>query len=435
MTKWSDDGFLDEIRAQSDPLASDCVRALGDQGVTTKEITRVFREMTYNGATLPGGTPAVLRSFLEETSRVPADADLARLQRGQVAFMTHAVPGCLALLHKSLPEGYAAPTLTEVLGISAQLQENPYHRLLGTLQFLIDISSPESFEPGPPTQVDRPRWKRGHRAIVTTQQVRLMHAGIRVNVAPRWSGFPAYQQRFGTPVNLEDMLGTLMGFSLLVVTGLRGLEIGLGGPAPSGRFNEDEEAFFYVWRIFGRMFGIYPAGSPGSEEFLPASLTEAQEFYDSYRRRHYVGATDFSSGWRRRSEAANPVGVGLGDAHVRMLGEVVRRVLPSLIRPLVPGAVARLVPRIYLRSLIGATGCARVGVRPVLLLFGLKWVLFRGPRVWAKLWRRVDVNTHVMLSETFLESLIKMMYEQPPGFVVPSSVGDLEALVEDNRKN
>ena len=139
--------------------------------------------------------------------------------------------------------------------------------------------------------------------------------------------------------------------------------------------------------------------------------------------------------WRQRSEKANPGGVELADAHVRMFGEVIKHILPRRLRPLVPRPVAQLVPRIYMRFVIGDTGCARIGVRPVTLFFALKWLLFNAPHVWARLWHGVNSKFHVRLSEWFLQHLVNMMYEKPPGFIIPSDVEDLRNLVEEGWKD
>lgn len=423
-TKWSDDKFLDEIRSQSDKLANDCVRRLEAGGVRTSDVTQIFKQMQYNGAPIPHNTPSALREFLEQTNSLPPDIKPKRLDQGQTAFMTHLVPSALVLLLKSIPEGYAAPSLARILNISGQLRDNPYHRLMGTLRFLIDVSTPHGFEQaeGHPAKQSPPP-----RAIITTQKVRLMHAGVRTNVAPEWEDYDEYVRKYGTPINLEDMLGTMIGFSMLVVWGLRTLRVSMG---PESEYTEDEEAYYYVWRTFGRMFGIYPAGQPESKEYIPQNLTEAREFYDSYRRRHFVGATDFTRGWRVRSEQANLGGVELADAHVRMIGVVVKHIFPRPLRPFIPGPAARLVPRIYLRYLIGDRGCARIGVRPVTLFLLLKWVLFNAPHVWARLWGRVNSEAHVRISKWFLQHLIKMVYDKEPGFIIPSDVEDLKQLVE-----
>ena len=72
----------------------------------------------------------------------------------------------VVLLASSLPRGYAAPCLCEILGISRDLERHPFGRLMGVVQLLINISDAGAFQPN-------------GRAIVTAQKLRLLHAGIR----------------------------------------------------------------------------------------------------------------------------------------------------------------------------------------------------------------------------------------------------------------
>lgn len=453
--KWKKDAFLDKIRSHSDELANDCVRRLRSDRVKTAEITSVFRQMQYNGAPIPDKTPDALREFLERTKNLPTSPDPIdsnRLTEGQSFFMLQSVPSALVLACKSIPEGYAAPSLARILNISGQLRDNPYHRLMGTLRFLIDVASPGGFEvPEKAEGTTKVALEKliadgkqslsvGQlklinnlpRAIITTQKVRLMHAGVRINVAPEWEDYDEYVRKYGTPINLEDMLGTMIGFSMLVVAGLRKLRV--TPEQKAGVYTDEEEAYYYVWRTFGRMFGIYPTGQPNSIEYIPQTLTEAKDFYDSYRRRHYVGAEDLDRCWRARSWQVNPDGVDLADAHLRMAGVVMKHMFPRPLRPFIPGPLVRLVPRIYLRHLIGDKGCARIGVRPVTLMLLLKWVLINAPRVWARLWERVKPEAHIRISKWFLLYLIRMQYDKKLGFIIPSSVGDLINLVESGWK-
>ena len=78
-----------------------------------------------------------------------------------------------------------------------------------------------------------------------------MHAGIR-RFAPRL--MPNYVETYrGQPVNLEDMLGTIMGLSLLVIDGMPKL----GDALPV----QEAEDYFYLWRAFAGSDGYSSTGS------------------------------------------------------------------------------------------------------------------------------------------------------------------------------
>src|SRR5215203_7332967 len=84
-------------------------------------------------------------------------------------------------------------SLHDALPISRDLARSPYDRLLGVLQMLVRVCSVHGFEPA-------------GCVILTAQKMRLLHAGIRT-IVPRHR--PGYEQRYGVPVNHEDMLATI----------------------------------------------------------------------------------------------------------------------------------------------------------------------------------------------------------------------------------
>ena len=390
-TRWSDDAFLDTLRHQSDVVADDCVRRLPDD----RDLGRLFAQMDSNDAPLPTDVPAPVQEFFETTRGLPTldgtPVDQGRLRRGEKVFMTHAFPGALTLLAYSLPQGYAAPTLTKVLHMTGNLEHHPYRRLLGVLQLLVNVSTVGGFE-------------RGGKAVVTAQKMRLLHAAIR-RLVPKY--LPDFEQTYGVPVNLEDMLGTSMGFSLLVVEGLQMLEVGLT--------DDEADDFYYIWRVFAQTVGIYPTGKPDASEYVPGNLTEAREFYASYRRRHYTDA--------RR----NPDGVSLARANVDMMNALLPKTPLRMLG-------MRLVPRIYMQILNGRDGMIRVGVKPVRGLFVTKWILRHLPKLWLLLWHEADAHLdrsahpHENLSRIFFQRLINRSYGGEVTFLVPQDFADLRTL-------
>jgi hypothetical protein len=253
--------------------------------------------------------------------------------------MTHAMPAALVLLTKSLPAGYAAPNLARILHVSGDLERHPYARTLGVLQMVLNVCTCRGFE-------------TGGEAVITAQKLRLLHAGVRAIVRQQ---LPDYEAAYGVPVNQEDMLGTIMGFSYLVIVGLRQLGAGLS-PA-------EEEDFYYLWRIYAQLMGIFPA-------YVPETVIDAAAFYAAYARRHYVAAGD------------NPAGVHLAAADLRMLQEL----LPRALRCLGLG----LLPRLYMWELLGPEGCGRVGIAPVCGHYMLRWLTYHLPRLWLRLEETLD---------------------------------------------
>lgn len=178
-SRWTDD-FLDDLRQQGDVQADDCFAALY-AGNATSATTLIFKQLRTDDASLPGNAPTALIEFFQKTGDLPTHANMSRINRGEIAFMTHAVPAALAMLAKSLPEGYAAPCLTKILALSGNLQSHPYKRLLGVLQLVVNVASCQGFT-------------ADGNAVVTAQKLRLLHAGIRHITRQR---LPDYEEQYG----------------------------------------------------------------------------------------------------------------------------------------------------------------------------------------------------------------------------------------------
>jgi hypothetical protein len=394
-SKWSDDQFLNQMRQMGDPLADACIARLAADA-DRSNFTHAFRYLNANDAPVPSGLPQPLQDFFRDTGELPGGLtafDLRRVQRGEGVFMRNAFVSALVLLAKSLPEGYQAPCLAQSLCFTENLSQKPYKRLLGVLQMLINVSTQGSM-----SQLGK--------TIVTAQKMRLLHAGIRHLVREHMPNAKEYQARYGVPVNLEDMLGTIMGFSLLVVDGLKTLKVPLK--------DEDAEDYYYMWRVFAQLVGIHPPGRPDSIDFLPATLTEAREFYAAYRRRHFKAAPD------------NPQGLLLTEANLDMLN----RMLPQT--PLRRLGM-KIVPRIYMFDLMGPDGFSRSGLKPVRFLYLTKFCLKCLPWIWMKLWKDGDrllktSSVHENLARIFFQRLIVEGRGGEVTFLIPLDMRDLRDL-------
>lgn len=318
--KWSSDAFLDGLRQQGDPQADQAVaRLIADRGM--QAVGPLFQMMRANDDPIPADAPEPFREFVEATSELPPGVDRERLQRGGDVFLKHALPASIVLLASSLPRGYAAPCLCHILSISRDLERHPYDRLMGVIQLLVNISNAKAFEP------------QG-KAILTAQKLRLLHAGVR-SLTPRFR--PGYREKFGVPVNHEDMLATIMAFSYLLIDGLQRLKLGLT--------DEQADDLYYLWRIFAQLMGIHPEGRPEDDSLIPANVAEAREFYASYVRRNDAPALE------------NPYGVLLTRDNLQMMESLI----PKLLRLL----GMRFAPRLCMTELLTPEELARVGVRPL----------------------------------------------------------------------
>jgi hypothetical protein len=390
-SRWSDDGFLNRLRLQGDAEADACVDHIA--AMSRENYGELFKFLSSNALQCPESAPPMLRTFFGHDDRMPMPngqpPDRGRLARGEQVFMTHACCSALTLVAMSLPAGYAAPNLARVLSMSDDLRTHTYKRLLGVLQMVVDVTSPGGFE-------------REGKAIVTAAKLRLLHAGVRRLVRRR---LPDYEAQYGVPVNHEDMLGTIMGFSLLVIRGMQKLGIPLA--------DEEAEDYYYLWRVFALAMGIHPPDAPTSTEYIPSSLTDADTFYAAYARRHY------------RSAAENLEGVALSRANLQMLAGFVEKSPLRLLG-------IRLVPRIYMQQLLGADGLVQRGVKPVPIHAVTRVALLGLLRLANGLGMLVDraggTHFHERLSGHVFQGLIDRTRHGEVTFLIPEELADLREL-------
>eukprot|EP00930_Biecheleria_cincta_P068393 TRINITY_DN5578_c0_g3_i1.p1 TRINITY_DN5578_c0_g3~~TRINITY_DN5578_c0_g3_i1.p1 ORF type:complete len:506 (-),score=60.17 TRINITY_DN5578_c0_g3_i1:245-1675(-) len=76
--------------------------------------------------------------------------------------------------------------------------------------------------------------------------VRYLHCRTRATI---WKAGDWDKEEYGQPINQVQVIGTLLGSSVLL---LRGMEELVGLSLPS----EDKEAFIHLWRVIGFLFGI-----------------------------------------------------------------------------------------------------------------------------------------------------------------------------------
>ncbi len=381
VSRWSE-SLLDEMRTQGDPLADESLHSIihsDEAGV----VRLLFRQMNANDEIPPGNVFPGLAHFFEETNALPAGVDQERIHRGEHVFIRNVYLAALALLTKSLPEGYAAPNLSIILNISGELRTHTFRRLLATLQTVINVSSCRGFQ-------------HGGRAVITAQKLRLLHAGIR-HLTRKYR--PDYEPLYGVPVNQEDMLGTIMGFSLLVLRGLRTLGAGLS--------RQEENDFLYLWLVFARMMGVYPHADPDDVSYIPADIDDAEAFYTLYEQRHYVDA------------AGNPDGVALGQANLEMLEQMI----PFPFRFL----GFRSMPRICMQEMMGQEGIVRIAIEPLHGHAILRWIL-RHLHALIRPYMSVAPMVDGHLGMGLLQYLINRTYGGEVTFSVPIDLKELKEI-------
>jgi len=197
----------------------------------------------------------LLLGFVQETSQLPAWADTMAISRAQSFFVAHQPAILLCLGMYSLPFCYAAAKGAKVLYFSQRLRDNPGKRLMETASFVVDVCEKDAFS----TQ---------GRAFRSIQKVRLIHALSRYYLSRQ----PYWDMTWGKPVNQEDMAGTNLAFSLIVLRGLR--KLGLDVP------KQTAADFLHLWSVIGHLMGI-------ERELLTQGAKEALSLEKQIMKRHF----------------------------------------------------------------------------------------------------------------------------------------------------
>lgn len=233
------------IRLQTDPLADTTVKILieekGLQGINF-----IFDQIMKNDE-LPNDMPETLRNYFEKSAEVPFEIDYEKVRRGERFFEAYGAQLSMMLLCKSLPATYACGRGAEVLYRTGRFMEGrngslkPFtKRLMDTSQFVIDVMTEGGLG-------------KDGKGIRTAQKVRLMHASIRYYLKEKmnWE-----VDKYGEPINQEDMLGTLLAFSVFPVEGLEQMGVDISA--------QEKDDFLYAWQIIGHIMGVDPANIPTS---------------------------------------------------------------------------------------------------------------------------------------------------------------------------
>ena len=307
-----DDALLDRLRATGDPSVDAVVEEVAARG-EVRAVSGALRNLIDNDQPVPAELPPSMVRWLEETGELPAWVDLDRLERGCRLVVDHGPQVCLTLSTASLVYCYAGYPGVKVLAFSHRMDQDAYRRVGETAQFLLAVTAPGSLGVG----------GRGIRKI---QKVRLLHAAIRHLVAgsSRWDSAAD-----GLPINQEDLAGTLLTFSWLVVESLQKLGVRLG---PG-----EAEDFYYRWRVVGEMLGIDPAG-------IPPDLEAAAALSAAIQRRNH-----------RRSEAGVLMTKALFEMHANSLPAGFEGAAPAITRHLVGDEICDYVgvPRSRWDRLLG----------------------------------------------------------------------------------
>ncbi|MCR9015230.1 oxygenase MpaB family protein [Aquiflexum gelatinilyticum] len=243
---------LESLRKVGDSLADDAVLFLIGEAAWCEKIN--------SWKALPSkkelaSFPAELKSFFLFFHQAPDFIVPGKVKTAQEFFDKEGNLYLSLLGFYSLPYCYAFADGAQVLVRSKRITDEVGMRLSETALFLLDCFVPGTFI-------------EENKSLLTIAKVRLIHAFSRYFVskyAKDWNS------DWGLPINQEDMIGTNLAFSLMVMRGMEKLN----------RFPgiETHEAVLHYWKVIGHYLGIDIA-------FWPETAKESFELEKLIRKRH-----------------------------------------------------------------------------------------------------------------------------------------------------
>jgi hypothetical protein len=262
-SRWTD-ALLDRMRELGDPVADKPVAAVLERG-GVDEVRAIMRTLVRVDQPVPGELPEEIRDYLVETLPLPEWADMEKIRRGQKLFEEWGILIILCLFCASLPASYAAANGVKVLYFTARLDTDARRRVIETGQFLMDVLAAGGLD----------EHGKGRRTI---QRVRLMHAAVRHLIKARNEQTPGmWHPEWGTPINQEDLAGTLLTFSYVVANPLPRLGVHVSA--------EDVDAYLHLWNVIGHLLGV-------SDELLARDVADATALVDAIRRRQFQASPE-----------------------------------------------------------------------------------------------------------------------------------------------
>lgn len=241
---------LDAFRARADDVLDPLIAAL-DRNDVSEMLGVLFRSDRIPES------DARFRGLLEALPPVPIE-NTELVRAGQELFQLYGPEILLVLGCYGLPAAYAAADGVQVIHRARRLKDDTKRRLCETAQMLINVMVPGGLVPD----------GIGARSA---RKVRLMHGLVRRHVRTLEQPSP-WSPALGEPINQEDLAGTLLTFSLLVLDGLHKLGAELSV--------EEELGYMEVWRHIAAILGIDP-------RLAPRDLESAKELADRIGRRQF----------------------------------------------------------------------------------------------------------------------------------------------------
>ena len=227
---------LEAMRKDADEVSDEALSNMDSM----KEILDLCTSAAADKCNIDRLNPPV-KSFVENVLRTPEWIDFDKVARGQRVFLRHFASAGLGLLYFSLIGGFSAPKIVKVLSSTSYLTENEartWKRLNETFEMVVDCVC------------DDDAMRVGGKGWCSVLRVRLLHSHVRAMLLGRKGSNSWDSELYGLPINQEDMLATLMAFSINVLDSIEKIE------GPFSLSVQDKENYLHLWRTIGYYIGV-----------------------------------------------------------------------------------------------------------------------------------------------------------------------------------
>ena len=246
-----DSEFLDKQRLVGDSPADQLVAGIFNKN-NQSQVYDVFKLSEADIIKKRKSSPVI--AFLADKKKNPTWFDAARMVKGQAVFESYAAEIMTLLGVLALPYCYAASPGNKALYLSTKMRQNPHKRLTDTAEFIINVSTKGNLTDN-------------HIGHIHINKTRLTHAIARYYVSKG-----EWDKSWGVPINQEDMAGTNLAFSYLILIGLNQSGFVLS--------DQEKEDYLYLWRYIGYQLGI-------EEKLLPATMKQAHTLAYRIKQRNF----------------------------------------------------------------------------------------------------------------------------------------------------
>lgn len=204
------DELLSRYRQQGDPPADAAIATVADTA-GREGIGKLMQWLADTSNFSTAQQPEPIQQFFANYARLPDWADPDRMKRGMAFFKKHAGLIGISLGTYALPYTYLGADGVQLLWLTERIKNDTARRLQETGEWVFAVNDVKNWIDTSP------------KAILYTLKIRLIHAGAR------WFGLQSgrWNMAWGMPVNQEDMAGTNLSFSYIVLRGLRKLGVGM----------------------------------------------------------------------------------------------------------------------------------------------------------------------------------------------------------------